>query len=227
MPPSPRQSSPELAAGETGHLRIGAIEPTASLRLPPLLVRYNRERPNVRLSVELGGADGVAHRVAAGALEVGISSPPPLGLGLTFEPLFREELGLLVPDVHPLARLPAVRIADLAGHPLLLTEPACAYRELTERTLLERDGRLESRVTIGSIQALDWAVRAGLGIAIVPTIAACPPPPGTVLRELEGTPIALSVGLVRAADAPPPGRALAALLAEFRGHLPRATPARA
>jgi DNA-binding transcriptional LysR family regulator len=216
-----QETMAELAAGEAGHLRIGAIEPTTSLRLPQLLVRYNRDRPNVRLSVELGGTDGIAQRVAAGALDVGICSPPPPGLGLTFEPLFRETLALLVPDTHALADRPVIRVPDLGDRPLLLTEPTCAYRELTERMFRDQGVNLDCRVVIGSTQALVSAVRAGLGVAIVPVVAACPPPVGTRLRELEGSPITLAVGLVRAADAPPPGRALSALLAEFRSHLPR------
>jgi DNA-binding transcriptional LysR family regulator len=216
-----QETMAELAAGEAGHLRIGVIEPTASLRLPQLLVRFNRDRPNVRLTVELGGTDGIAQRVAAGALDVGICSPPSPGLGLTFEPLFRETLALLVPGTHPLADRSVLRVPDLAGHPLLLTEPTCAYRELTERVLRDHGVNLDCRVVIGSTQALVCAVRAGLGAAIVPVVAACPPPTGTTLRELEGPPIALSVGLARAADAPPPGRALSALLAELRSHLPQ------
>ena len=173
------------------------------------------------MSVEFGGTDGVAQRVAAGVLDAGICSSPPLGLGLTFEPLFRETLGLLVPDTHALADRPVLRVPDLAGHPLLLTEPTCAYRELTERMFRDQGVNLDCRVVMGSTQALVCAARSGLGAAIVPIIAACPPPAGTTLRGLEGPPIALSVGLVRAADAPPPGRALSALLAELRSHLPR------
>src|SRR5262245_66192502 len=35
-----RESMADLTAGETGDLRIGTIEPIASRRLPPILVRY-------------------------------------------------------------------------------------------------------------------------------------------------------------------------------------------
>jgi LysR family transcriptional regulator, regulator of the ytmI operon len=128
----------EMTAGESGHLRIGTIEPIASLRLPPLLVRFCRERPNVRLSIEIGGTDSVSRGVAACTLDFGVCSPPPLALGLCFEPIHREELVLLVPEVHPLADRTSVDLVELTGHRLLLTEPACAYRELTERALRDR-----------------------------------------------------------------------------------------
>src|SRR5262249_16760397 len=40
-----RQSLRELGAGLAGHVRLGAIEPAASLRLPSVLVRFRAERP--------------------------------------------------------------------------------------------------------------------------------------------------------------------------------------
>src|SRR5579862_5042020 len=35
-----QQNMADLVSGEAGHVRLGAVEPTASLRLPPLLVEY-------------------------------------------------------------------------------------------------------------------------------------------------------------------------------------------
>src|SRR5439155_17010713 len=112
-----------IGTGETGHVRIGCIEPTASERLLPLLVRFSEERPRVRLRLEVGGALGVSSRVARGDLDIGISSPPPASLGLSFELLFSEAMALLVPDNHPLATADCIRAADLIGHRLMLTEP--------------------------------------------------------------------------------------------------------
>lgn len=216
-----RESIADLTGGESGHLRIGVIEPLASVRLPPLLVRFCRERPRVRLTIEIGGTESIARRVASGDIDAGVCTPPPVSLGLRFEPLLREPLGLLLPIEHPLAEIPVVRIAALAGQRLLLTERTCAYRDLTEHVLQERGVSPTGGIEIGSIQALVWAVRAGLGAAIVPFIAVDPPPDGTVLRTIEDVELVLTVGLVHAVEAPMPGRALAEFLSAIRSHLPR------
>jgi DNA-binding transcriptional LysR family regulator len=62
--------------------------------------------------------------------------------------------------------------------------------------------------------ALKCAVQQGLGIGIVPAIIASPPPPGTVLREIERLKLGLPVGLLRRADdaLSPATEALLALL---------------
>lgn len=211
----------ELNSGEAGHLRIGTIEPIASLRLPPLLVRFCRDRPNVRLSIEVSGTDSVSAGVASGNLDVGICSPPALNLELQFEPLYREELALLVPESHPIADAASVRITDLTGHRLLLTQPACAYRELTEQALRDHGVRPSDRITISSVAALAFAVQSGLGIAIVPRVAVDPPPKGTLLKSIEDVDLALPIGIVRPVDAPVPGRALSAFLESIRSHLAR------
>ena len=213
-----RQSLAGLSAGTAGHVRLGAIEPTASLRLPPLLVRFCEQRPQVRLTLEVGGTLGIGARVASGDLDLGLCSPPPARLGLRYEPLFIEALALLLPESHPLARVATITLADLRGQRILLTEQSCAYREAIELILLARGTNPYSGIEIGSMDALQRTVQCGLGVAIVPVAAATPPLPGTVLRDIAGVRLGLEVGLVLR-DESKPGPAVAALLAALRGHL--------
>jgi LysR family transcriptional regulator, regulator of the ytmI operon len=212
----------ELALGETGHIRLGVIEPTASLRLPGLLVPFFSGRPRVRLTVEVGGTQTISSQVAGGSLDLGICSPPPADLGLEFEPLFREALVLLVPQSHPLAAGEGVEIDQLNGQRLLLTERHCAYREVTERTLLESGANPYSGIEIGSLEALKHAVQCGLGVALLPAVGVTPPPQGTVVRVLQNVDLALPVGLIRRSG-DLTGRVQEIFLAQVRAHL-RETP---
>jgi DNA-binding transcriptional LysR family regulator len=213
-----RQTMRELLSGEAGHLRLGSIEPCASLRLAPLLVPFCAARPKVRLTLEVGGTRAIGQRVARGNLDLGVVSPPAADLGLAFEPLFVEAMALLVPEGHPLAIAPAITLADLPGHRLLLTEQSCAYRDAIERTLLEQGTNPYSGVEIGSMVALKRAVQSGLGVAIVPVADSSPPLAGTLLRDIEGVDLGLTVGLAWRPD-DRPGQALAALIAILRSQL--------
>lgn len=211
-----RQALAEITAGAVGHLRLGTIEPTASLRVPPLLLEFRRERPKVRLTVEVGGTGDLAARVASGDLDAAICSPPPARLGLKFEPLFAETLALLVPTAHPLATRATILAADLAGQGLLLSEQACVYREVVERALVERGAEPYAGIEIGGQEACKRAVQCGLGPAILPAAAVSPPPAGTILREIADLALALPIGLTRPSGAGVPGSALEALLATLR-----------
>jgi len=217
-----RQTMAELAEGVAGHVRLGAIEPTASRRLPRLLTAYCAGYPRVRLTLDVSGAAPIARRLAAGQLDLGLASPPPAALGLDFEPLFVEPLAVLLPASHPLAGREQVGIVEVARERLILTEPPCAYRDLIERTWLEQGANLDSAIEVSSMETLLRLVQAGLGLAVVPAAAATPPPAGTALRRLSEPAPALSVGLVRRSGAHPPSRALAHLADMLRGRL-RAT----
>jgi LysR family transcriptional regulator, regulator of the ytmI operon len=214
-----RQLMTELAQGETGHIRLGAIEPSASLRLPSLLVRFFERRPKVRLTLEVGGAVAISHQVASGELDFAVCSPPPAHLGLLFEPLFHETLILLAPRAHPLAASETIMPDQLAGQRLLLTERTCAYREATERALLSHGANPYSGIEIGSLEAMRRAVQAGLGVALLPEIAVTPPPPGTVVRPIAGVSVTLPVGLIRRDERDTVGPVQNAFLTELRAHL--------
>jgi DNA-binding transcriptional LysR family regulator len=202
----------DLVAGEAGHVRIGVIEPTASLRLPQLLAPFCQERPHIRLTIEVGTTQVISQRVASGALDLGICSPPEASLGLDFEPLFAEQLALLLPENHPLANAEIIQVQDLAKHRLLLTEQGCPYRRIIEEALLKRRRNPYSGLEIGSLNALKYAVQSGMGMALFPRAAALPLPERTVLRDIDDLDLSLPVGLVLLSEEISPSRALEALL---------------
>ena len=211
-----RETMASLATGESGYVRFGAIEPSASRRLAPALVEFSAERPNVRLSIEVSGTATVSERVASGELDAGLCSPPSSRLGLRFEPLFVEPMALLLPADHPLAASPEITIGALRELRLLLPDAGCAYRELIERSLGEHGLTPHVQVEISSVAMLARAVQGGMGAAILPIATAEPAPTGTCFRHVTGLDLGLSLGLVSRADDPPPGPALAAFLERVR-----------
>ncbi|HET7769238.1 MAG TPA: LysR family transcriptional regulator [Chloroflexota bacterium] len=211
-----KETMAALATGEAGYVRFGAIEPAASRRLAPFLVQFSRERPNVRLSIEVSGTVSVSERVASGELDAGLCSPPASRLGLAFEPLFVEPMALLLPAGDPLTAAPEVTLEALRDLRLLLPDAGCAYRELIERSLGEHGCAPRVQFEISSMGMLARAVQAGLGAAILPIAAADPPPDGTTFRAVASLDLGLQLGLVRRPGDPLPGPALGAFLERVR-----------
>jgi DNA-binding transcriptional LysR family regulator len=215
-------SMAELRDGRSGLLRIGSIEPAASERVTPLLARLRRERPALHVRLDVSGTGGVSRGVAGGDIDVGLCSAPPVELGLRFEPLFAEEVVLLVPQSHRLARAKRIVARLLGGEPLMMTEQGCAYRQAVESALAGKGVRPRWVLESGSTNALRAAAQQKLGIAILPRGAASPAPRGTVVRRLSDLVIALPVGLATRAEAAPAPPALALLLECLRKELGRA-----
>src|SRR5215468_854839 len=103
------RSMEELRDGRGGLVRLGSIEPAASRVVTPLLARLRRERPALRIRLDASGTAGVSRAVADRDIDVGLCSEPSPDLDLKFEPLFDEEMALLVPRSHRLARGRALR----------------------------------------------------------------------------------------------------------------------
>jgi LysR family transcriptional regulator, regulator of the ytmI operon len=214
-----RREIGELLAGNGGQLAVGAIEPLASRRLVPLLGRLATARPALRILLAVSGTGGVSRAVADGELDCGICSAPAVELGLRYEPLFAEELAVLVPANHRLARSARLAAADLDQQPLLLTEQGCAYRRVLELAFQERGVRMHCRFESGSTATLLAAVNRGLGIAVLPRQAVQPTPGRTRVRRLWDLPLSLPVGLVTRTDSPQPPAALARFLEVVRRDL--------
>ncbi len=210
------RSMAELKDGKTGFLRIGAIEPAASRRLVPLLGRLRVQRPGLRIRLEVGGTGTVSRAVSDAEVDLGICSAPPAELGLLFEPLFPEEMALLVPRTHRFAGARVLSAADLEGEPLLLSGQGCAYRNAVEAAPQARGVRPQWTLEGGSTESPPAAVPSVPRLPLQPRPAGPRAPARTVTRRLRDVSVALPVGIVTRPQAPPPSRLMELLTASLR-----------
>ncbi|MEM9506660.1 MAG: LysR family transcriptional regulator [Cyanobacteria bacterium P01_E01_bin.35] len=209
----------ELVAGKTGHLRIGSIEPVASLRLPKLLVQFCRQHPKVRLTLETGVTQVISQGVAEGKLDLAICSPPTAKLGLNFSPLFYDSMALLIPQGHRLSKLKMIEVEDLATERLILTEVNCPYRQVFEQEITARGINPYCGLEIMSFKALKAMVASGLGIGVMPTDVLDPPPANTEMRNINNLNLKLPVGLALLSEKTVPGLILDSLIATLHSGL--------
>lgn len=214
-----QQEMAEIVAGKAGHLRIGSIEPVASLRLPPLLVSFCHQYPNVRLTLETGVTQIISQRVAQGKLDLAICSPPSTKLGLNFETLFYDSMALLIPTEHHLSKKNILEVVDLAEERLLLTEPNCPYRRVFEAEILARGVNPYSGIEIMSLKALQRMVESGLGIGVMPLDIITPPPQNTVIKTINNVNLELPVGIAVLPDRSIPGLALDILIQTIQSNI--------
>jgi LysR family transcriptional regulator, regulator of the ytmI operon len=211
-----QQTMTDLVAGEAGHLRIGSIEPVASVHLPAILVRFCHEHPKVRLTLEVGVTQLISQRVASGSLDLAICSPPSANLDLTFELLFHDPIALLIPDTHQLATLDEISTSSLGKERLILTEEHCPYRNILEKALLSQGINPFSGIEVMSLEALKQMVRYGLGIGVIPVAAIASPPPNTTARSISGLDLKLPVGIVFQSESSFPGSVLHSLVSDLK-----------
>ena len=147
-----------------GVLKLGALESTAATRLPPVLARYHRLHPTVRLELVTGTTGALVDKLAREELDAAFIAEPFTASGLETRHVFTEELVLITAKDHARIASPA----DLAQRTLLAFTTGCAYRRRLE-TWLGRSRVVAERVMeYGSYHAIVACAAAGGGIAVVP-----------------------------------------------------------
>ena len=147
-----------------GVLRMGALESVAATRLPPILSRYHRAYPDVRIELVTGTTGALIGRVLDDEVEAALVAEPFTADGLETFPAFIEELVLIAPR-----RFSAVKTPRDIGHTTLIAfANGCSYRRRLEAWLGSAGVVPERVMEFGSYHAIVACVAAGTGIAIVP-----------------------------------------------------------
>jgi DNA-binding transcriptional LysR family regulator len=163
------QLSSEAHAAVKGHaphglFRLGTLESTAATRLPPVLARYHRAYPGVRLELVTGTSGALVDRVLRGEIEAAFVAEPYPAKGLDGDHAFTEELVLITPKGHAPVKSPK----DIDQRVVLAFTTGCSYRRRLESWLGRASVVAERVMEYGSYHAITACVAAGGGIAVVP-----------------------------------------------------------
>ncbi|MFF2410342.1 LysR family transcriptional regulator [Streptomyces sp. NPDC058092] len=163
-----------IHAGHGGTLRVGAFA-TANISLVPAALRaFVQSRPDVEVIAAEGRSGALMQRLVEGALDLAVVSDYPSGLpsadGVTTEVLLADELLVVLPRSHRLAGSGTIDLRELRDEAWLQDAPADRPMLLAE--ICERAGFRPKKI----IRIAEWTgkfgyVAAGLGVALVPSLA--------------------------------------------------------
>lgn len=114
----------------TGELRIGATHTFNLGFIPGCVASFRQRHPRVRVWVEELAADQIASRLQDGSLDLGIAYRPTSPGPLHFEPLYNEEMVLVVAQNHPLARRKRLRMVELHHLSMALLPESFSTRQM-------------------------------------------------------------------------------------------------
>ena len=148
----------------SGLLRVGADAP---YQVIPLLARFNRRHPGIRLSMSFGNSEWVLQELLDRRCDIAVLPDIASDARIHALPIRRDRLVVFVPRDHAWAGRRSLRLAELAGQGLILREPGSTTRAVLDRALTEAGVQPGSVLEIGSREAVREAVAAGLGIGAV------------------------------------------------------------
>lgn len=169
-----------IATGQepAGTIVLAAPETLCIYRLPPLLTRFHKRFPRVRVLFQPIPVADLQRSLGEGVVDVAFALDTPLrAADLVIEPLVREPLLVVAPLNHHLVGAAKVGTADLQGEPIILVE-GCTYRTWFKQTLNAAGMYPSLNLAMNSVEAIKQCVIVGMGITILPAV--------TVSAELAG-----------------------------------------
>jgi DNA-binding transcriptional LysR family regulator len=147
-----------------GRFRLGALESTAAVRIPPILASFHLRYPVVDVELEAGSSGVLFDHLLNGQLTAAFSDGKPAVPSLTGIRAFSEELVILTPQT-----VTEINNDFKASHPTaFMFGTICSYRQRFE-DWLDSEGLVPGRIVeISSYYSMLACVAAGGGICMMP-----------------------------------------------------------
>jgi DNA-binding transcriptional LysR family regulator len=161
----------DLAAttgGAKASLRLGASTIPALYLLPQVIYDFSKAHPRVLIDLSMSGTENVLRHLQDGRIELGIIEGTALGQAVSGEVVAEDEIIIIAPEDHPLAKKKTITFLDLASEPFILPDRDSASWDLANDFFREAGvtaRKLNVRMTLGSPELIVQMVQAGLGIA--------------------------------------------------------------
>jgi DNA-binding transcriptional LysR family regulator len=193
-------------------VRIGSFSTAAAGLVPMALRELRTAQPDVQprlriLDEPIDALDELETRRIDLALVIGSDlNPVTHRPGLAYEEVYDDPMLVALPSTHPLARRPAVELDELRDDPWLLTAVGgtCEDSNIVRRACF--DAGFEPSVAIESedYPALLGLTASGMGVTLIPSLAALAIPRDVVVRPVAShRPARSVVAATRAGDVEP------------------------
>ena len=206
-----------------GTLNLAFVPSVGCSLLPPILSRFAEAHPGIKLVFHEAQAVGFAERVRSGQAEIGLGLLVDPDEHLAFESLMRDCLVALLPSRHPLTARSIVTWKALARFNAILVTNQSSVRVHADRAAAAAGVGIEPTYVLDSLTTAVGLVRAGLGYAVLPSLALRSMDlSGAVARPVEQPRARRDIGLLTRAQftLSPAATAFAAIAREIAGRFP-------
>jgi DNA-binding transcriptional LysR family regulator len=161
----------ELRDLHRGKLSLGANEYTV-MSLLPLLPIFRARHPHIKIEVKRSLASRIPGEVIGRDVEIGVVSFKPNDPSVKSFSIGVDELALVVAPNHPLAQNKVVSVRELGAESFIAHNVPSPYREKVIKTFEKHRTPLNISMEMPTLESIKRLVEEGLGIALIPRLAA-------------------------------------------------------
>lgn len=150
-----------------GEIVVGANEGTCLHILPEVFAEFKKLYPDVAVNINRSDYAKILESVIDNSVDFGVISLPVNDNRLSVVLIHRDELIIIAPPQHPLAKMQSATIADVAQYPLILPR-AGHTRDSLEQLFHERKLKPRYAMELDSSELLKRFIAAGAGVGFIP-----------------------------------------------------------
>jgi DNA-binding transcriptional LysR family regulator len=150
-----------------GEIVVAANEGSCLHILPEVFAEFKRSYPDVGITVKRSETREVIEAVIDNSADFGVAAMPVTDKRITAVLIHKDELVLITPIGHPLAKFKEIDVTQIAAYPLLLPKMG-RTRDSIDRLFEERNMKTNVSMELDSSELLKRFVSAGVGIGFCP-----------------------------------------------------------
>lgn len=154
-----------------GLLRVGAVT-TAEYLLPPLLLEFVREHPQVKVKLHVGNRSEVMRQLAGQEIDLAIMGRPPMELKTVSAAFAKHPMAFIAAPSHPLMAARGLDLQAINRANLLVRERGSGTRTTLEQLFKEAGVAPVIGSEMSSNEAIKQMCVAGFGVAFL-SLHAC------------------------------------------------------
>lgn len=164
----------EHRAGIRGYVRISASSSALVQRLAGDLSKFVTLNPQIKLDLEERPSAATISAVLSKQADIGIIVYESNVHGLKIRKYAGDRLSVAVPRGHPFTRRRQLRFADMLDEDVVALESGTATHRLLSSRAAELGRPIKVRVQVRSFEVMCLMISQGLGVGILPELAARP-----------------------------------------------------
>lgn len=157
----------QLKHGSAGTVTIASVASLTHALLTPVVARFARERPDIRIEVTSLPSRMVVETVANSQADLGLIHDPSDNLYVDGDDLCQAEVVCVVPRKHALARRRSLGAADLQQESLITFRADTPLGAAVRRALSDANVTPDIHIVVNQSQHAINLVEAGAGVALI------------------------------------------------------------
>lgn len=164
-----KRSIVDLQGEVSGELSIGISHHIGLHRLPPILQAFNQRYPKVHFDIDFMDSEEAYEQVMHGRIELGVVTLDPTeNSPLVRQPLWQDDLVVVIASTHPLAKLDSVNLATLSEFTAILPGLNTYTGQIIKALFQQHGLKLEVSMETNYLETIKMMVSIGLGWSVLP-----------------------------------------------------------